>query len=154
MHQTFTPAGAKSLVMSLWSVPDQKTQELMVQLYKNVLSGTMNRYQALRQAALQQMQIVKERYGSPHPFYWSAVVGGAVKKDSICLLLSVFRTIGEWAIGNNSTRQTVLFVDMFAPCVDTEFVQLNFAETIRGKQIFTYIISTHCEWAIDLAFIM
>ncbi|GAK60191.1 kinesin light chain-like protein [Candidatus Vecturithrix granuli] len=74
LRRTFMQVGAKSLVMSLWSVPDQETQELMVQFYKNILSGKMNRCQALRQAALQQMQIVKERYDSPHPFYWGAFV--------------------------------------------------------------------------------
>jgi CHAT domain-containing protein len=74
LRRAFTQAGAKSLVMSLWSVPDKETQELMVQFYKNILSGRMNRCQALRQAVLNQMQIVKERYGFPHPLYWGAFV--------------------------------------------------------------------------------
>ncbi len=55
-------------------MPDKETQELMVQFYKNVLSGKMSRSQALHQAALQQMQPVKERYGYPHPLYWGAFV--------------------------------------------------------------------------------
>jgi CHAT domain-containing protein len=74
LRRAFTQAGAKSLVMSLWAVPDQETQELMVQFYKNVLSGKMTRCQALRQAALHQMQTVKDRYGHPHPLYWGAFV--------------------------------------------------------------------------------
>ena len=60
--------------MSLWSVPDQETKELMIQFYQNLLSGSIPRNQALRQAALQQMQIVRERYGTPHPLYWGAFV--------------------------------------------------------------------------------
>jgi len=74
LRRAFTQAGTKSLVMSLWSVPDKETQELMVQFYKNILSGKLTRCQALRQAALQEMQIVKERYSHPHPLYWGAFV--------------------------------------------------------------------------------
>jgi CHAT domain-containing protein len=75
LRRAFTQAGAKSLVMSMWSVPDKETKELMIQFYGNILSGSkMNRYQGLRQAALKQMQIVKERYGYANPFYWGAFV--------------------------------------------------------------------------------
>ena len=74
LRRAFTQAGAKSLVMSMWSVPDKETRELMIQFYRNILSGKMNRCQGLRQAALKQMQIVKERYGYANPFYWGAFV--------------------------------------------------------------------------------
>jgi CHAT domain-containing protein/Tfp pilus assembly protein PilF len=52
LRRAFNQAGAKSLVMSMWSVPDKETTELMVEFYKNILSAKMNRCQALRQAAL------------------------------------------------------------------------------------------------------
>ncbi len=74
LRRAFTQAGAKSLVMSMWTVPDRETQELMVRFYENMLSGTLNRAQALRQAALAQMTIIKARYGDAHPFYWGAFV--------------------------------------------------------------------------------
>jgi CHAT domain-containing protein len=74
LRRAFTQAGAKSLVMSMWSVPDKETKELMIQFYKNILSDKMNRCQGLRQAALKQMQIVKVRYGYANPFYWGAFV--------------------------------------------------------------------------------
>ena len=74
LRRAFTQAGAKSLVMSMWSVPDKETKELMVEFYKNILSGKMNRCQALRQAALKEFKIVKERYGFPNPFFWGAFV--------------------------------------------------------------------------------
>jgi CHAT domain-containing protein/Tfp pilus assembly protein PilF len=74
LRRAFTQAGAKSLVMSMWSVPDKETRELMIQFYQNILSGKMNRCQALRQAALREMQILKERYGYANPFYWGAFV--------------------------------------------------------------------------------
>ena len=74
LRRAFTQAGAKSLVMSLWSVPDKETQELMVAFYKNIQAGKLNRCQALRQATLKQMKIVKDRYGIANPFYWGAFV--------------------------------------------------------------------------------
>ncbi|MFH1982949.1 MAG: tetratricopeptide repeat protein [Pseudomonadota bacterium] len=74
LRRAFTQAGAKSLVMSLWKVPDLETKELMVQFYRNIKTGTMNRCQALRQAALKQKEIVRERYGHTNPRYWGAFV--------------------------------------------------------------------------------
>jgi CHAT domain-containing protein len=74
LRRAFTQAGTRSLVMSMWSVPDKETRELMVAFYKNIIKGGMNRCQALRQAALKQMQIVKKRYGSAHPAYWGGFI--------------------------------------------------------------------------------
>jgi CHAT domain-containing protein/Tfp pilus assembly protein PilF len=74
LRRAFTQAGAKSLVMSMWEVPDVETKELMVIFYKNLQSGKMNRAEALRQAALKQRQTVKARYGSDNPYYWAAFV--------------------------------------------------------------------------------
>ncbi len=31
----------------MWSVPDKETRELMIQFYRNILSGKMNRCQVL-----------------------------------------------------------------------------------------------------------
>ena len=74
LRRAFTQAGAKSLVMSLWEVPDKETKELMVSFYKNLQSGKMNRAAALRNAALKQRETVKARYGSDNPYYWGAFV--------------------------------------------------------------------------------
>jgi CHAT domain-containing protein len=74
LRRAFIQAGTKGLVMSMWSVPDRETKELMVAFYKNVLSGKMSRCQALRQAELKQMQVVKERYDHTNPFYWGSFV--------------------------------------------------------------------------------
>jgi CHAT domain-containing protein len=74
LRRAFTQAGAKSLVMSMWEVPDRETKELMVCFYKNLQSGKMNRAEALRNAALKQRQTVKIRYGFDHPYYWGAFV--------------------------------------------------------------------------------
>ncbi|MCK4487149.1 MAG: CHAT domain-containing protein, partial [Desulfobacterales bacterium] len=74
LRHAFAQAGAKSLIMSLWAIPDKETRELMVEFYKNIMSGQMNRSQALRQAALKEMKIVKKRYGHANPFFWGGFV--------------------------------------------------------------------------------
>lgn len=70
LRRAFLQAGAQSLVMSMWSVPDEETKEIMIQFYQNIRSGKMNRCQALRQAALREMEIVKKRYGHSNPLFW------------------------------------------------------------------------------------
>jgi CHAT domain-containing protein len=66
-------AGAESVLMSLWSVPDQETQELMTQFYKNWLSG-MDKPEALRRAEMTERDVVRKRYGQDLPYYWGAFV--------------------------------------------------------------------------------
>ncbi|MEW6266095.1 MAG: CHAT domain-containing tetratricopeptide repeat protein [Thermodesulfobacteriota bacterium] len=74
LRRAFTQVGAKSLVMSMWSVPDLETAELMIEFYKNLLEGRLDRGEALRQAMLKEMRTVQERRGSAHPYYWGAFV--------------------------------------------------------------------------------
>lgn len=74
LRRAFTQAGARGLVMSMWPVPDQETRELMVAFYKNIVSNKMSRSQALRQAALKEMKIVKQRYGHRNPLFWGGFV--------------------------------------------------------------------------------
>ena len=66
-------AGAESVLMSLWSVPDQETQELMTLFYKNWLGG-MDKPEALRQAQITERDEVQKRYGKDLPYYWGAFV--------------------------------------------------------------------------------
>ena len=51
LRRAFVLAGAKTLVMSLWSVPDDQTQELMEEFYLRLLGG-QSRAEALREAQL------------------------------------------------------------------------------------------------------
>jgi tetratricopeptide (TPR) repeat protein len=67
LQRAFILAGAKTLVMSLWKVPDQQTQELMVDFYRRLLAGD-GKAEALRQAQL----AMKQKY--PDPYYWGAFV--------------------------------------------------------------------------------
>jgi CHAT domain-containing protein len=67
LRRTFMLAGAKTLVMSLWKVPDKQTQELMEDFYQRLLAG-QPRAEALRGAQL----AIKEKY--PHPRFWGAFI--------------------------------------------------------------------------------
>ena len=74
LRRAFIQAGTRSIVMSMWSVPDRETMELMINFYKNIDSGKMNRCKALRKAILEEMKIVKGRYGHTNPLFWGAFV--------------------------------------------------------------------------------
>ena len=67
LQRAFKLAGARSIIMSLWSVSDDATMELMVALYsKWIISGDL--YTSFKEAQLE----VKKKY--PEPYYWGAFV--------------------------------------------------------------------------------
>ncbi len=67
LRRAFVLAGAKTLVMSLWRVPDEQTRELMEEFYRRLLAGEA-RAEALRQAQL----ALRAKY--PAPYYWGAFI--------------------------------------------------------------------------------
>ncbi len=66
LQRAFKMAGVKQLIMSLWSVPDKETQELMELFYKELLK-TKNTRSAFTNA----QKIMREKYA---PYYWAAFV--------------------------------------------------------------------------------
>jgi tetratricopeptide (TPR) repeat protein len=74
LRRSLMQAGAQGLVMSLWSVPDKETGELMAAFYKNLLAGGMDRPAALRQAIMDTRKLSKERNGVDNPYFWGAFV--------------------------------------------------------------------------------
>ncbi|NEQ64852.1 MAG: CHAT domain-containing protein [Symploca sp. SIO2D2] len=52
LSRSLIAAGVPSLVVSLWQVPDDATQELMVEFYTNLYERKLDKAQALRQAML------------------------------------------------------------------------------------------------------
>jgi CHAT domain-containing protein len=63
----FFAAGSPSLLISLWTVDDDATAELMTEFYKNVReTGSLTT--ALRHS---QLRVMKSK---PHPFFWSPFV--------------------------------------------------------------------------------
>lgn len=74
LRRAFTQAGAKSIVMSMWPVPDEETKELMIEFYTNLKKKKMSRARALREAILKEMKLVRQRYGHTNPNLWGAFI--------------------------------------------------------------------------------
>ncbi|HOY96896.1 MAG TPA: CHAT domain-containing protein, partial [Catalimonadaceae bacterium] len=79
LQRAFKVAGAKTLIMSLWKVNDEATQELMVRFYKNWLSPPTPKGGVVlapgpgrRSAFLAAQKELKAKY--PDPYYWGAFV--------------------------------------------------------------------------------
>lgn len=64
----FMVAGAQQVVVSLWSVEDEATSELMERFYQGIFRDKLPAAQALRAA---QLSMWKEKYFSI-PYYWAA----------------------------------------------------------------------------------
>lgn len=69
LGRAFLAAGATSLVMSLWPVEDNATNELMQLFYQNLLRGD-SKVQALRAAQSSLLHSEKSLYA--HPYSWAA----------------------------------------------------------------------------------
>lgn len=66
LSRSFIMAGVPSVVVSLWSVPDAPTTELMIEFYQQMQMSGNNKAQALRQAMLKTME------DHPDPRDWAA----------------------------------------------------------------------------------
>ena len=73
LRRAFQHAGAQSVIMSLWRVPDRETKLLMGSFYDRWLSGSSKR-EALRQAALEVLRTCREELGCGHPQLWGGFI--------------------------------------------------------------------------------
>jgi len=69
LRRAFALAGAESLLMSLWTVSDEGTKELMIKYYQRILQN-QGRSDALRQTQLEMLN--SQDY--QHPYFWAAFV--------------------------------------------------------------------------------
>ncbi|MFT6961283.1 MAG: CHAT domain-containing protein [Flammeovirgaceae bacterium] len=67
LQRAFQVAGAKSIIMSLWKVSDEATEQLMVNFATNFLQSG-DRISAFQKAQL----TLKQKY--PEPYFWGAFV--------------------------------------------------------------------------------
>jgi CHAT domain-containing protein len=67
LKRGFFLAGARSMVVSLWKVPDRETRKLMVEFYRRWLAGS-TKAEALAEAK----QVIRNH--QPNPFYWGAFI--------------------------------------------------------------------------------
>ncbi len=83
LQRAFQLAGARSVVASLWRVPDEETHQLMREFYRRVWSDKpVPRVEALQQAQLWMLENWKPRgglerpapQGPPPPYVWAAFV--------------------------------------------------------------------------------
>ncbi|MFC1614906.1 CHAT domain-containing protein, partial [Gemmatimonadota bacterium] len=72
-RRAFQLAGARTVVMSLWSVPDKETVTLMTDFYRRMQAGR-GKARALQEASLALMNERKRTNGCAHPLFWGAFV--------------------------------------------------------------------------------
>lgn len=69
---SFLYAGAKSVVMTQWKIPDETTPEIVIEFYKNLKKG-QRKSQALRNAKLTYLENQEDPL-KRHPYYWAGFV--------------------------------------------------------------------------------
>ena len=105
MTKAFFEAGAKSVVVSLWTVNDKYTAKFMTLFYKNLSEG-FDKSEALRQAKI---EFIKKY--SPNPYYWAAfVLSGNVSKLNIkTVIIEVIPFIIEILFNINNYCTVIFF---------------------------------------------
>lgn len=74
LRRAFQVAGARTVIMSLWSVDDQATRAWMRALYEGRLQQGLSTADAVHQASLRTLRARRAGGLGDHPFYWAAFV--------------------------------------------------------------------------------
>jgi CHAT domain-containing protein len=74
LRRAFQIAGARTVIMSLWSVEDRSTRLWMRALYEGRFQQRLSTAEATLAASRRVLQDRRARGQSTHPFYWGAFV--------------------------------------------------------------------------------
>ena len=74
LRRAFQVAGARTVIMSLWSVDDQATRAWMRALYEGRFQRQLSTADAVHAAALSVLRARRASGLSGSPFYWAAFV--------------------------------------------------------------------------------
>ena len=74
LRRAFQVAGARTVIMSLWSVEDRSAMQWMRALYEGRLRRGLDTADAVRAASLAVLAERRARGQSTHPFYWAGFV--------------------------------------------------------------------------------
>jgi CHAT domain-containing protein len=74
LRRAFQVAGARTVIMSLWSVDDQATREWMVALYEGRFQKHLSSAEAVHAATVAMLRDRRAKKLSTAPFYWAAFV--------------------------------------------------------------------------------
>jgi CHAT domain-containing protein/tetratricopeptide (TPR) repeat protein len=82
LRRAFQIAGARTMVMSLWSVQDQATRQWMTSLYRAHLVRGLPADEAAREASIRMLERRRSAGLSTHPFYWGPFVAFGYDRTS------------------------------------------------------------------------
>jgi len=74
LRRAFQMAGARTVIMSVWSVEDRSTRQWMRALYHGRFERGLDTADAVHQAALSTLHARRSATGSGHPFFWAGFV--------------------------------------------------------------------------------
>ena len=74
LRRAFQEAGARAMLVSMWSVPDPQTARLMQLFYKYWIGDGLEKHVALRRAQAGVRKEIIATYGRDLPYYWGAFV--------------------------------------------------------------------------------
>lgn len=72
LSRAFMYSGSRSVIMSLWALPDQVAASLITSFSRNLLDG-VHKDKALRQAKIEHIKNASDKFYA-HPYFWAGLV--------------------------------------------------------------------------------